>query len=106
MIDEILTPKDSESKLKEEKLNTVLDIDSIPDFENIKQRFEQSFQSFVQDKKYTAAAEAIRDEFGKESLVQNEDFVTQVAHRIEDDALIEKRFVFISVNQEYLESIR
>ncbi len=91
--------------LEPEKLNAPIDVQAIPNFEDIKQRFEKSFQAFVQDKKYTAAAEAIRDEFGKESLVQNEDFVNRVVDHMDDETLVEKRFVFISVNQEYLESL-
>lgn len=110
MINEMVNPEkldnnESGQKRIEKKLDSVIDVNSIPDFESVKQRFEDSFQAFVRDKKYTAAAEAIREEFGKESLVRNEDFVNQVADRIEDEALVEKRFVFISVNQEYLESI-
>lgn len=88
-----------------ETLTPEINIHAIPDAENIERRFKDSFDAFVRDAKRTAAVETIHRELTDLQVLKNEHFIDQVAQTIDDEALIEKRFIFISVNREYLESI-
>ena len=82
-----------------------LDVSKCPDFEHIKARFEDSFYDFVMAKKRAAAIDAIRDEFGDSPMadrfIGDEGFLQSVTDKMDNDALVEKRFVFLSVNPEY-----
>lgn len=86
-------------------LSPFFDIDDIPDSERLLKRFEETYSRFMDEKKQTAAEEALREEFGNRPLTRNQDLINRVAGAIDDEALAEKRFVFLSVNREYLESL-
>ena len=49
-----------------------------------------------------AASTVLQEELQHETLVKNPDFVQAVARRIDEEALLEKRYIFISVNPQAL----
>ncbi len=86
-------------------LTPEINIDAIADHEDIERRFTGSFDEFVRSKKLTAAVEAAHSELSGTKIAHNEDFIGRIAEAIDDEAIVEKRFIFISVNREYIESI-
>lgn len=75
------------------------DVETMADYAGIRQRFEEGFAAFVNSTTLAAARAVLRDELPQaETLVDNSDFVHLVAGRIDEEALLEKRYIFISVN--------
>ena len=68
------------------------------DYEGVSRRFQEGFSAFEWERRMTAAAKVLATEITHETLVRNPDFIAQVAGRIDEEALLEKRYVFISVN--------
>lgn len=83
-------------------LHTHFDVLDMPDYEGISRRFRQSFESFVMAKKYQGVRTILRDEVQHETLVKNPEFIQAIVNRVDEEALLEKRFIFISVNTEAL----
>jgi hypothetical protein len=79
-------------------LYTHFDVLSMPDYDGISRRFQQSFESFVTAKKYQAVRAILREEVQHESLVKNPELIQAIVNRVDEEALLEKRFIFISVN--------
>lgn len=85
-----------------ETLHTRFEVESLPGYEEIRARFEQGFSGFVSAKKLAAVKAIISEEITSETLVKNPDFAQAIANRVDDEALLEKRYVFISVNPKAL----
>jgi hypothetical protein len=83
-------------------MNTHFDVLTMPDYEGISRRFLQGFESFVSAKKYQAARDILREDVRHETLVKNPDFIEAIVKRMDDEALLEKRFIFISLNPQAL----
>ncbi len=83
-------------------LCTHFDIDTMADYDGISQRFLQGFGSFITAKKYQAVCAVLKEEIQHESLVKNPDFVTAIVNRMDDEAVLEKRYIFLSVNPQAL----
>lgn len=81
-------------------LHTHFDVLEMPDFEGISRRFRQGFEGFVMAKKYQAVRAILREEVQHETLVKNPEFIQAMVNRVDEEALLEKRFIFISVNTE------
>lgn len=81
-----------------ETLNTRFEVESMPDYNDIRARFEQGFSGFVFAKKLEAVKAILPEEITHETLVKNPDFIQAIARRVDDEALLEKRYIFISVN--------
>ncbi len=79
-------------------MNTHFDVLSMPDYEGISRRFLQGFEPFVTAKKYQAARDVIKEDVCLETLVKNPDFIDAIVKRVDDEAVLEKRYIFISVN--------
>ncbi len=82
--------------------NVRFEVESMSDYDEIRARFEQGFSGFVAAKKLEAVTAIISDEIPSETLVKNPDFIQAIANRVDDEALLEKRYVFISVNPKAL----
>jgi hypothetical protein len=85
-----------------ETLNTRFEVESMPDYDDIRARFEHGFSGFVAAKKLEAVKAILPEEIPNETLVRNPDFIEAIAGRVDDEALLEKRYVFISLNPEAL----
>ena len=85
-----------------ETLNTRFEVESMSDYDEIRARFEQGFSGFVSAKKLAAVQDIVSEEITSETLVNNPDFIQAIANRVDDEALLEKRYVFISVNPKVL----
>jgi hypothetical protein len=83
-------------------IHTHFDVFSMPDYDGINRRFQQGFESFVTAKKYQAVRAILREEVQHESLVKNPELIQAIVNRVDEEALLEKRFIFISVNTEAL----
>lgn len=83
-------------------LHTHFDVLSMPEYEDVSRRFQQSFEGFVMAKKYQAVRTILREEVQNETLVKNPEFIQSIVNRVDEEALLEKRFIFISVNTEAL----
>lgn len=83
-------------------MNTHFDVLAMPDYEGISRRFLQGFESFVTAKKYQAARDILREDVRHETLVKNPDFIDAIVKRMDDEALLEKRYIFISLNPKAL----
>lgn len=82
---------------------TQFDVEAMPGYADIRARFEQNFQNFVDAKKLQAVHAVLKEEFtGTEKIVKNPDFIQAIANRVDDEALLEKRYIFISVNPQAL----
>jgi len=79
-------------------LYTHFDVLSMPDYDGISRRFQQGFESFVTAKKYQAVRAILREEVQHETLVKNPELIQAIVNRVDEEALLEKRFIFISVN--------
>jgi hypothetical protein len=79
-------------------IHTHFDVFSMPDYEGVSRRFQQGFESFVTAKKYQAVRAILREEVQHETLVKNPEFIQAIVNRVDEEALLEKRFIFISVN--------
>ncbi len=75
-----------------------MDIESIADYEGIRSRFLQDFEAFVQAKKAQAVEKVLQNEIRHETLRNNPDFVQAIINRISDEAVIEKPYIFLSIN--------
>lgn len=78
-------------------LTTHFDIESMPDYEGIRQRFLQGFDSFVAAKKYQAVRAVLQDETSSQTLASNPGFVADIVRHVDDEALLEKPYIFLSV---------
>lgn len=85
-----------------ETLRTHFDMNAMTDYEGISQRFLQGFDSFVTAKKYQAVCAVLKEDIQHETLVKNPDFVTAIVNRMDDEAVLEKRYIFLSVNPQAL----
>jgi hypothetical protein len=73
-------------------------LETMVDYDGIRQRFAQGFERFVAAKKYQAVCALLPDEIQNECLVKSPNFIQAVTHRVDDEALLEKRYIFLSVN--------
>lgn len=85
-----------------ETLNTRFEVESMPNYEDVRARFEQGFGGFISAKKLAAVQAVLPEEIQSETLVKNPDFIQAIANRVDDEAVLEKRYVFISVNPQVL----
>lgn len=83
-------------------MNTHFDVFAMPDYEGVSRRFLQGFESFVSAKKYQAARDILREDVRHETLVKNPDFIEAIVKQMDDEALLEKRYIFISLNPQAL----
>jgi len=83
-------------------MHTHFDVFSMPDYEGVSRRFQQGFEGFVMAKKYQAVRAILREEVQQESLVKNPELIQAIVNRVDEEALLEKRYIFISVNTEAL----
>jgi len=74
------------------------DIEALPDFDSVRNRFESGFASFVLLKKSQAINALIKDELPGKRIADNRAFVSEVIRRLPDEALTEKRYIFLSLN--------
>lgn len=79
-------------------MNTSFDVLSMPDYEGISRRFLQGFEPFITAKKYQAARAILKEDACHETLVKNPDFIDAIVKRMDDEAILEKRYIFISLN--------
>lgn len=85
----------------EQPVGTVA-LESLPDYQGIKERFEGNFTAFVREKKLKAVISALQEEFGPTIVLDKPQLVQDVIERLDDAALGEKPYVFISVNPKVL----
>lgn len=77
-------------------------LEQLPEFDSVRERFETEFPAFVREQKIKAVIEALQEELGAASTLQMPKLVSDVMKRLDDTALIEKPYVFISVNPKVL----
>lgn len=85
-----------------DSLRTHFDVCAMPDFEGISRRFLQGFESFITAKKYQAVRAVLKDEIQQSRLSNNPDFINAIVNRMDDESVLEKRYIFISVNPQAL----
>ncbi len=78
-------------------LKPQLDVTSLPEFEGVRQRFVRGFENFVAIKKHQGVQSFLADEITHETLVNNPDFLRAIAHRVSDEAVLEKPYIFLSL---------
>lgn len=76
------------------------EIEKLPEYEGTRHRFEEGFHRFVTLKKEEAVRLVLREEVPSESLVKNPDFIDAIVNNVEDEAIVEKRYIFLSLNPE------
>lgn len=77
------------------------DVESLPDYEGVSRRFLGDFQAFVAAKKDQAVQRYLKDELPEGSgLTQDPDFVAAVVRNLDEEGLLEKPYIFISINPE------
>ncbi len=81
---------------------TADNLEALPEYDGTRRRFEEGFFRFVSLKKDQAARIVLTEEAPGETVVKNPDFIAAVASRVPDDAVVEKRYVFLAFNPEYL----
>lgn len=74
------------------------DVEALPGYEGIRQRFLQGFGSFVNAKKYQGVSALLPTEIQSNTLVKNPNFIASIVDVVPDDALLEKSFIFLSLN--------
>lgn len=85
-----------------ETLTKRFEVESMSNYEEIRARFEQGFSGFVTAKKLEAVKAILPEEITHETLVKNPDFIQAIANRVDDEAMLEKRYIFISLNPKAL----
>ncbi len=81
-------------------LRTHFDVQAMPDIEGISRRFLQGFGAFITAKKYQAVRAVLKEEIQNESLKKNPDFINAIVNRMDDESVLEKRYIFISLNSQ------
>lgn len=79
-------------------LETEIDLEALPEYEGTKQRFLEGFPHFVREKKIAAVIKALEEELGNDIVLKDPKLVMAVSQRVDDSALVEKPYVFISVD--------
>ena len=79
-------------------LHTHFDVFNMPDFDEISRRIQQGYASFVTAKKYQAVRALLREEIQPESLAHNPEFIQAIVSCLDEEGLLEKRNIFLSVN--------
>lgn len=79
-------------------LRTHFEVCAMPDFEGISRRFLQGFESFINAKKYQAVRAMLKEEIQQSKLANNPDFISAIVNRMDDESVLEKRYIFISLN--------
>lgn len=82
-----------------------ISVESLPDFEGIRERFEEGFTPFIAAQKARLASRIIREELQSHWLANHGDFLARVTANMADDTLDGQRFVFIALNPKYLEQV-
>ena len=81
-------------------LDTEVDLERLPDYEGVKNRFLTGFNQFVSSKKYQAIVKALQEELGPAYPEDDAALIASVSKRLNDNALIEKPFLFLAVDAE------
>jgi len=81
---------------------TAASIEAMPDFEGISRRFLQDFEAFVQQKKVSAVKAVLKQELSASVLSESENLVQAIVANLDEEALLEKRYIFLSVNAQCL----
>jgi hypothetical protein len=79
-----------------------LALESLPDYPGIRERFLAGFEPFVSSKKLEAVARLLPQELLQENLAHSPEFQAAVAQRLDSEALLEKPYVFVSLNPKML----
>ena len=79
-------------------MDTEVDLEKLPDFEGIKNRFLNGFTGFVTDKKHQAIVKALQEELGPAYPTDDKSLIASVSRRLQDSALIEKPFLYLAVD--------
>lgn len=74
----------------------------LDEYEDVSARFLRAFESFTARKRERAVDEVILAEFGPSRLSNSRHFAKQVETHVDDEALIEKPVVFVSINPKML----
>lgn len=80
------------------EIQTCFNVESMPGYLEIRERFEKSFESFEEKKKVQAVIAALKDELPEWQVANNPAFINAIAANVDEEALLEKRFIFLSVN--------
>lgn len=78
------------------------DVETMSDYTGIRQRFIQGFADFIITKKQEAIHRILSDEILNETLVNCRNFSAAILRCLENEALAEQRFIFLSVNPKML----
>lgn len=81
-----------------ETVKTTIDINTIEDAEGIQERFVQGFSALLRDKKAEAVIQTLAEDLQDQKFSRNEDFVQRVIDNLDDAALAEKPYLFLSVS--------
>ena len=79
----------------------LLNVEALPEYAETRQRFEAGFGRFVTLKKEQAVCLLLPQELSSETLVRNLDFIQAIASRVDDEAILEKRYIFLSLNPNF-----
>jgi hypothetical protein len=72
---------------------------TIEDAEGIQKRFQESFNQFLDQKKFEAVQAVLKEELPL--LAEDDNFVKKTIERLGNDIVKEKRFVFLSLNPKF-----
>jgi len=77
-------------------------LESLPEYPSIRERFLNGFESFVLTKKNEAVQKALPQEMNNLLLLHCPNFKKAVINQLDCEALLEKPYIFISVNAKTL----
>jgi hypothetical protein len=77
-------------------------LESLPEYPSIRERFLSGFNSLVLDKKHEAVQQALPTEINNTVLLHCPSFKAAVIKQLDNEALLEKPYIFISLNAKTL----
>ncbi|MEB3287565.1 MAG: hypothetical protein VKJ04_08690 [Vampirovibrionales bacterium] len=73
-------------------------LEEVSDYVGISSRFSNTFPGFVREKKIQAVIQALQNELGPSITLTFPRLTTDVVNRLSDQALMEKPYLFLAVN--------
>lgn len=81
-----------------EVMSDQFDVLSLAEYEAVSRRFSQEFPSFVAAKKYQAVCKVVKEDVQLDMLKNNPTFIHSIVQRMDDESILEKSYIFISLN--------
>lgn len=81
-----------------EVMSAQFDVLALADYEAVSRRFQEGYPAFVASKKYQSVCQVVKEDVQLDALKNNLDFINAIVQRMDDESILEKSYIFLSLN--------